>query len=466
MFNGSAVDSMAELEIAAEAEYLLVQSNSNVANALNLFRHAQMQKAGIAFAPIVEVDFESLYSHWNPLLYTDQRPTKVCPLASERQLSAPAMACDKPWWSLVVSIDDSGTAVWGKYDYAVEASAVAGSILKVLDSLALLAHGLIPFKFDGDFPFMDGMCDTLCPATMTISADSLREGWRNLTAMKDLRVKMNATFPVPSSRMHLLKHTCEKMSLSRYNIDYEKPPMVCTWANVKRVLLHNHLVLKPGQRQEVDRRKEFIIRKHLLISSSKEKAGFAVLQVTSRTLDRPNRGRDDGEEDVENDEAMAVKYWTAFLESRNAVTNSIRKVLLVGDTVRTVERLYRGIESLEGALINANGISFISAVVLGEEGGGSPDLRGKKTGEGKTHIHAHDGDGGGDHSRPTPTSTAAIVFAELWAVMEIMGQLADIVVLDERSEVGELVNFVRIQYPQPKASVILIHDYLTGIERK
>ena len=104
--------------------------------------------------------------------------------------------------------------------------------------------------------------------------------------------------------------------------------------------------------------------------------------------------------------------------------------------------------------------------MLGEEGGGSPNLGGKKTGEGKTHIHAHDGDGGGDHSRPTPTSTAAIVFAELWAVMEIMGQLADIVVLDERSEVGELVNFVRIQYPQPKASVILIHDYLTGVERK
>ena len=114
---------------------------------------------------------------------------------------------------------------------AAAVSVIAGSILTLVDSLSLLAHGFIPFKFDGgNFPFLDGMCNTLCPATVTLSAYELREGWRNLSAMNDVLVQINAQVSVPNSRAALLKFTCEKLSLTRYNIDYEAPNAVCTWA--------------------------------------------------------------------------------------------------------------------------------------------------------------------------------------------------------------------------------------------
>jgi hypothetical protein len=51
---------------------------------------------------------------------------------------------------------------------------------------------------------------------------------------------MNAKMPVPKTRMNLLRLTCEQLSLSRFDIDYEVLDAVCKWVNVKRVLVALH----------------------------------------------------------------------------------------------------------------------------------------------------------------------------------------------------------------------------------
>ena len=413
---GSAVDSFAELEITAEAEYLVVQSCSNVAKALNLFRHVRLETK---YRPAVEIDqFYGLKSYWNRLLFPEYRPTKVCPLVSDLELSLPAMACDMPWWNSVVSIQDR--VVWGGEEKnrssTATVSTIAGSILNLVDSLSLLTYGFIPFKFEGNSPFLDGMCSTHCPATVSMSTYELSEGWKNLNVMSELWPKMHAKFAVPKTRMNLLKRTCEKLSLSRFNIDYEAPHAVCTWVNVKRVLLKTHLVVNPTVRQEVDGLKDAIKSKH-----STAAAAFAVLQVNNRTLSY-----------LGDDEAAAVKYWTAFLESRNSVPCCVRKIFLVGDTTSAVDRILGGIKSLDNTMTNTWGIEFISVVVAGQM---SRDLK----------------------------ATTASVFSELWALLELMSE-ADIVILDELSEVGQLVNLMRFQFPNRKMPALLIRGYLVGTE--
>ena len=327
-------------------------------------------------------------------------------------------------------------------------NAIAGSILTLVDSLSLLAHGFIPFKFDGsNFPFLDGMCNTLCPATATLSAYELREGWRNLSAMNDVLVQMNAQVSAPNSRAALLKLTCEKLSLTRYNIDYEAPNAVCTWANVRRVLLHSRLILNPAVREEVARVKEAVSSKHSLSNTA-----FAVLQVSNHTLSH-----------FGGDDAAAVKYWTAFLESRNIVPCCIRKVLLVGDTESAAHRLVRGIKALERSMTNPYGIEFISVVVVGEvsrsydlKDVGHKQRSDSSVGDHDSHSSSHRGE------NKKATSTTA-VFAELWALLELMSQ-ADIVILDELSEVGQLVNLMRFQFPNRKTPALFIHNYLVGTE--
>ena len=50
-------------------------------------------------SPMVEVDeFSNLGLYWNRLIFLKSRPAVVCPLVSDLELSAPAMACDMPWY--------------------------------------------------------------------------------------------------------------------------------------------------------------------------------------------------------------------------------------------------------------------------------------------------------------------------------------------------------------------------------
>ena len=48
---------------------------------------------------MVEVDeFSNLGLYWNRLIFLKSRPAVVSPLVSDLELSAPAMACDMPWY--------------------------------------------------------------------------------------------------------------------------------------------------------------------------------------------------------------------------------------------------------------------------------------------------------------------------------------------------------------------------------
>ena len=391
---GWVLDSLAELEIAAVADLLVVQSGSNVATTLNLFRYARKQGN---IKPIIATDLQTpLHTYWNRILQFEQ-PLNVCPLTTDLEIHSPLVACNMPWWSSVVSI---------QHNRLLENSSAVNAIVNLVDSLAVLAHGLIPFKFSPQSPFLDGLCGTSCPATVEISADELGAGWRNLTAMEHLRRKWNFKFAIPSSRILLLKFVCEKLSLSLYNVDYERSYAVCTWMNVKRVLLFSRLVLKPVIRNEVEKTKALIKTKHSITGS------FAVFHFDTSTLSELGV------------ELAAQRYWSMFLEARGSVPCCLRKVLVTGHSAHAVNRLISGIKNLEGAMINEFAMNFISVAVFGKGRYVEP----------------------GEHRNNTSTS----LFIEVWASVEVIAQ-ADVVIMDDLSEVGQLVSLMRPYYQKPSA---------------
>ena len=407
------MDSFAELEIAAEADLLVIQSGSNVATTLNLFRYARKQGN---IKPIVATDLQTpLITYWNRILKFEQ-PSNVCPLIADIDVNTPAMACDMPWWSSVVSI---------KHDGLFENNSFVATIENLVDSLAILAHGLIPFKFGPQSPFLDGMCGTTCSATVEISADVLSAGWRNLTAMEYIRRKLNFKFAVPSTRMLMLKFVCEKLSLSRHNVDYEhksSPYAVCSWMNVKRVLLFSRLILKPIIRNEVEKAKALIKSKHSI------KGSFAVLQIDKSTLSELG------------DEVAALRYWSMFLEARVSVPCCIRNVLVFGNSVNVVHRLISAIKNLEGTVVrNGFAVEFIAAVAIGEGLYVEP-------GEELLKLIKN------NHHRDT---TGTSLFIEMWASVEMIAQ-ADILIMDDLSGVGRLVSLMRLYYQKPSAFSIRV----------